>query len=611
MKLYHPCLVTAIFLFGSMFTYSQGDRCSSIQPFCAGDSQLIFPNSNPQSGGLPNAEPGPYYGCLQAQPYPAWYYLQIGTAGDLRFTISQSENQDGSGLAIDVDFIVWGPFEEDDDYCSSSSLTAQNMVDCSYEPYATEVMTIPNAQAGMVYIVMITNYDQIPGYISLQQTNTSGGSTDCSIVGSTLGPDRKLCGEKEYILDAENAQASQYIWFVLNESTGEYDEIEEETGPTLTVIESGNYQVTVISEFFGSEESDQVLIEFFDIPVAQSPSTVFGCQEGDDVNYDLTTAGPEITGNNLEDYLLNFYVTQEDLENGESIANPSNFQGETNQVLATITNIESECESLPVIVSLEIAGVADIGWNELTAVCTDAEGNFLSSISLGEDLGDGYIYSWSPSNDPDGDGVENPIFAFNNYPPGGNVTLEIVNKETGCINFYSTEILRFSPPLNLLVEITGSDFESNGYTVSARVEEGNGDPAVYEYRLNNGPWQQDNIFRGVPGGTHTITARNINGCGSVTSEPFRLVGYPRFFTPNGDGYNDTWNVINDASMSIIRVIIFDRFGKLIKQLDPSSGGWDGTFNGRQLPADDYWFLVYYRSAGSVEEEYKGNFTLKR
>jgi len=312
MKLYHPYLVIAFFILGSMFSYSQGDRCSSIQPFCAGNSQLIFPNSNPGSGGLPNASGGPDYGCLGTQPYPAWYYLQIGTSGDLRFTISQSENQDGSGREIDVDFIVWGPFDEDDDYCSNASLTAQNTIDCSYEAFANETMFIPNALAGKIYIVMITNYDEIPGYISLQQTNTGGGSTDCSIVGSTLGPDRKICGEDEIILDATNAQATQYIWSVFNEITGVYDVIDQETQPTLKVTESGNYQVTVISDFFNTEESDQVLIEFYDLPEANDPAPVYSCGEGDSLTFDLTLAEQEISGE-ATNHSVRFYLTREDL----------------------------------------------------------------------------------------------------------------------------------------------------------------------------------------------------------------------------------------------------------------------------------------------------------
>ena len=611
MKLVPLYLVTAIFLLGNMVSYSQGDRCSSIQPFCAGDSQLVFPNSNPQSGGVPNADPGPYFGCLTTQPFPAWYYLQIGTSGDLRFTISQSENQDGSGLEIDVDFIVWGPFNEDDDYCSNSSLTIQNAVDCSYEDYATEVMTIPNAKEGEIYIVMITNYAAIPGYISLQQTNTGGGSTDCSIVGSTLGPDQRLCGEEEYVLDAENAQASQYIWYIFNVVTGAYEVLEGETGPTLTVTDTGNYKVTVISEFFGSEESDEVNIEFFDIPVANKPSPIFGCSSDDSIIFDLTSVGSVLIGNNPGNYLLRFYLDQEDFEAGDNILTPTNFQGNAGSVLATITNEESGCESPPVAIQLEVADAPSIGWNDLTPVCTDADKNFLEPLSLGEDLGPEYTYTWDPVNDPDGDGVQNPVLVLTDYPPQGIVTLEILNISSGCTNLYTTEIQRFSPPLDLLVEITGNDFEEDGYTVIANVKDENDIPATYEYRLNDGPWQIDHVIRRVPGGTHRITAREINGCGSVTSRPFRLVGYPRFFSPNGDGYNDTWNVINDASMSITRVIIFDRYGKLIKQLGPSSGGWDGTFNGRELPADDYWFLVYYSAAGNINEEYKGSFTLKR
>lgn len=610
MKLTHLGLVVALFLLGCMVSYSQGDRCSSIQPFCAGDSQLIFPNSNPQSGGLPNAPSGPDYGCLSTQPFPAWYYLQIGTPGDLRFTISQSENQDGSGRQIDVDFIVWGPFDVDDDYCSNSSLTAMNTVDCSYEPFATETMFIPNAQAGKIYIVMITNYQEEPGFISLQQTNTGGGSTDCSIVGSTLGPDLKLCGEEEVVLDATNSQASKYVWSVLNEGTGMFVILDQETGPTLTVTESGTYQVTVISEFFGSEESDQVVIEFFDIPVANEPSIVYGCATGDTVIYDLTSAEGEITGGGL-DHSVKFYLTAEDYENGTSIPNPSAFQGNVESVLATVTSGESGCESSPVSVVLETAEPPSIDWVDFLPVCTDVAGNFLTSVNLGRDLGDEYIYNWNVSNDPDGDGIQNPVLILSQYPPGGIITLELVNTLTGCLYTYSSQVQRLSPPVDVEVEISGNDFRTNGYTVLARVVDNNSDSAVYEYRLNNGSWQLDPVFTGVPGGTHTITAREINGCGSVISPPFRLIGYPRFFTPNGDGYNDTWNVINDSSLSITRVIIFDRYGKLIKEINPSSGGWDGTFNGKDLPADDYWFLVYYQEAGTVPEEYKGHFTLKR
>ena len=71
------------------------------------------------------------------------------------------------------------------------------------------------------------------------------------------------------------------------------------------------------------------------------------------------------------------------------------------------------------------------------------------------------------------------------------------------------------------------------------------------------------------------------------------MGYPKFFTPNGDGIHDNWNVLGVETLTNPSVFIFDRFGKLLKQLDVNSLGWDGTFNGRQLPSSDYWFRLDY------------------
>lgn len=72
-----------------------------------------------------------------------------------------------------------------------------------------------------------------------------------------------------------------------------------------------------------------------------------------------------------------------------------------------------------------------------------------------------------------------------------------------------------------------------------------------------------------------------------------MIGYPKFFTPNNDGQNDTWNVlgVNENFYQQATVYIFDRFGKLITKIGLYSEGWNGTFNGKFLPATDYWFSV--------------------
>ncbi|WP_394908110.1 T9SS type B sorting domain-containing protein, partial [uncultured Mesonia sp.] len=77
--------------------------------------------------------------------------------------------------------------------------------------------------------------------------------------------------------------------------------------------------------------------------------------------------------------------------------------------------------------------------------------------------------------------------------------------------------------------------------------------------------------------------RDKNGCGTTVRE-IAFIDYPKFFTPNEDGYNDTWNIIGLGEANIgAKIFIFDRYGKLLKQLSPSGPGWDGTFNGKPMP----------------------------
>ena len=127
----------------------------------------------------------------------------------------------------------------------------------------------------------------------------------------------------------------------------------------------------------------------------------------------------------------------------------------------------------------------------------------------------------------------------------------------------------------------------------------------FEFSLDGNFYQDSPIFKGLEAGTYWAAARDKNGCGTSASYQFYVLDYPRFFTPNNDGYNDTWKIKNLDVLQKSTITIFDRYGKLIKQLN--GNGWNGTYNGKELPADDYWFTIIFDDGKTT----KGHFSLKR
>jgi gliding motility-associated-like protein len=131
----------------------------------------------------------------------------------------------------------------------------------------------------------------------------------------------------------------------------------------------------------------------------------------------------------------------------------------------------------------------------------------------------------------------------------------------------------------------------------------------FQYMIDDNGWQDSNVFHNIKEGIHLLKVRNRYGCGEISTR-IVIVDYPRYFTPNGDGFNDIWNIGGRTSLDISNVYIFDRYGKILTDLRQNGFGWDGTFNGRPMPSDDYWFKIIYQKDG-VKKEFKSHFTLKR
>ncbi len=209
-----------------------------------------------------------------------------------------------------------------------------------------------------------------------------------------------------------------------------------------------------------------------------------------------------------------------------------------------------------------------------------------------------YSYAWSFNG--------NTIAGATNYTlivnTAGLYTVEVTNNQscsrTRTITVTASDIAKITD-VNI-VDLA----ESNSISITVT---GSGD---YVYGLDDefGAYQSGSVFNNVTAGIHTVFVKDLNGCGVVPKE-VAILGIPNFFTPNDDGYNDYWNIkgVNASFNAKTIIYIFDRYGKLISQISPTSQGWDGKLNGQQMPATDYWYSVQLEDGRVI----KGHFSLKR
>jgi gliding motility-associated-like protein len=217
-----------------------------------------------------------------------------------------------------------------------------------------------------------------------------------------------------------------------------------------------------------------------------------------------------------------------------------------------------------------------------------------------------YTYSWVNSA-----GVEisnQPYASINN----AGIYTVIASSINGCVSFPQTINIEASNIASISQNdiVITDDSENNTITINT-TNIGIGD---YEFAIddNYNNFQDLPLFENVSAGIHTIYVRDKNNCGTAQIE-VSVIGFPKFFTPNNDGYNDTWSIlgVDENFYSNSKIYIFDRFGKLITSIQPESDGWNGFFNGEQLPATDYWFTAeLIDNLGNIRTR-KGHFSLIR
>jgi gliding motility-associated-like protein len=289
------------------------------------------------------------------------------------------------------------------------------------------------------------------------------------------------------------------------------------------------------------------------------------------------------------DYNFAYYTTLSGAENqtaADQISNPTNYNLPlgVNIIYARLLALNG-CYRV-VALKLTVIPSPFVTMNDSYILCQN------TTIALIADAGyDAYLWST---------GQTSQIITIN--APGDYwVTVTENHAGVACTTTKNITVKPSNPAT--ITNVVTSDWTDYNNTITVLISDSSiGD---YEYSLDGVHYQDSPNFYGLASGDYRAYVRDKNNCGVVDKEVFLLM-YPKYFTPNGDTYNDTWKIRLSEFEVGFTIKIFDRHGKFLKQLG-NNMGWDGILNDKELPATDYWFLVT-RSNG---KEYRGHFALKR
>nr|WP_315156667.1 T9SS type B sorting domain-containing protein [uncultured Flavobacterium sp.] len=328
--------------------------------------------------------------------------------------------------------------------------------------------------------------------------------------------------------------------------------------------------------------------------------------------FDFNAVASEITSllpSPSSNYTIKFYANETDaLAETNGIQNPSNYRNITaNQQEIWVrveSNLDNACFGLGPYITLLVNPKPNINTNanqnDDELVCSNLPSFF---VTLNAGIEDNtpitnYNYIWSK----DGITIPNENKYTLNVNEEGKYEVTVLTQK-GCDRTRTITVT--ASDIAYLDSVSISDL-SDSNSVTANIS-GLGD---YEYSIDlpNGPFQESNYFDNISPGIHDLYISDKNGCGTI-KKTIAVLGIPKFFTPNNDGYNDYWNIkgADETFNTGTKIFIYDRFGKLIKQVLASGNGWDGTYIGKPMPADDYWYTIKLEDG----REAKGHFSLKR
>ena len=414
-----------------------------------------------------------------------------------------------------------------------------------------------------------------------------GGSFSFDI---DLGNDRTfangnpVCFDESLTLDGTSFSATTYQWYFNNNI------IPGETNSTLTLnppynsSTNGLYSV-IVDAGDPCERRGDINLDFSE-DLQAIDDTFVKCDE------DQTQDGiTQITATEIASIINDLFPTLPSNYNVALFANPTdstpipipytNSTAFTETLYAKITNFNCYAnDAFPVNISVQTFG--EVINDETIGLCDGDTAVLQANL--------GYTYLWNTGETTSSISVTS-----------AGIYSVVLTNANSCTQTKTFTVI--GSQIATLINIITTDFEDNN-TAEIVVSAG-GD---YEFSLNGIDYQDSSIFYNLGEGQYTVFVNDKNGCGQITAT-FYILNYPKFFSPNNDGYNDEWTIKNLDKKGLLasKIYIFDRFGKLIQQIIPGEKGWNGTYNGKKIPADDYWFILELANGTTI----KGHFALLR
>ncbi|MFN2260439.1 MAG: T9SS type B sorting domain-containing protein [Psychroflexus sp.] len=411
-----------------------------------------------------------------------------------------------------------------------------------------------------------------------------------------------LCDEDTYTLSYEDIDGATYIWSRNGEEITSETEasIEVELPENSSFPHEENYSLEVNLNDGSCPLIGVATINFNEGPSFQNVDLLECKNVGEEfVSYNLNQASSEFldfADLSQNETNISFYASEEEAENGENaITDISNFENseDLNEVYALIKSFES-CKSIAKV-NLNIENFPEISLeDEIRFYCLEdsPEPISLSALETSSNVNQ-YDYNWSTSE----------TTATIQVNEAGNYSVEVSNPDSGCAIQKNFEVIS-SNQASFDLEIEDGRGEDNSIEIFV-LDNSLGD---YEYSLNGNYFQDESLFEDLGSGVFSVYVRDKNGCG-ITNKTIGIIGVMDFFTPNNDGINDVWHLkgVYKNENRDVQIDIFDRYGKMLYSFTTTSRGWDGTYNGKRMPSNDYWYRIILGDGRVLT----GNFTLKR